>query len=340
MTRLAVLLFLAVAAPATARDDVHRDGLEAHRQALEARRDALEAEVQAATDEVERVRAEVERLRGELRDLEQRLAPPDGSAHVGYGRAVEVPSGATVREAVAFGEDVRVEGTVQGDATAFGGNVRVREGGVVRGNAIALGGEVEVAEGGRVDGVTISLPLAGPGASIAPGPSGPLGAAGSVGPVAELPSIGRITRRLVGLLTFAGLGVLVVGIFPRRVSRIAAEIEGAPLRSAAIGVVGASFLALLSVLVAVFTLGLALPVSLAIWALLAAAWLFGFVGLCQAVGDRLPFEHAPHGRWVAFLVGVLLVGLVGSLPVVGILVVAAGSALATGAALATRIGGR
>jgi len=333
MTPLACLLLVGLHGPALAHDDP-----DAARRELEEVRAEL-VELQQALDAAQvRREAEVERLRAEVQRLERRLAHAN-APRVGYGEPVVVPADAVAREAVAFGEDVEVLGLVEGDATSFGGDVRVQEGGVVRGNAISLGGEVEVAEGGRVEGVTISLPLSGPGVASAPS-ARPVDAAGSIGPVAGLPSLERLTRRLVGLLTFAGLGVLVVGLFPHRVTRIAAAVEEAPVRSMALGVVGASFLLLFSILVAVFTLGLGLPVSFAIWALLAVAWLFGFVGICQAVGDRLPFEHAPNGRWVAFLVGVLLVGLVGSLPVVGVLVVAGASALAVGAALSTRLGGR
>jgi hypothetical protein len=68
------------------------------------------------------------------------------------------------------------------------------------------------------------------------------------------------------------------------------------------------------------------------------AWLLGFVGLCQAVGDRLPVQERPHGRWIALLVGVLLMTFLGSLPWVGWVVVGGASLLGIGAALSTRFG--
>ena len=73
-------------------------------------------------------------------------------------------------------------------------------------------------------------------------------------------------------------------------------------------------------------------------ALLAAAWLFGFVGLCQAIGDQLPFAEKPHGRWLTFLVGMGLVSCVGSLPWVGVLVVFAASMMSVGASIISRFG--
>jgi len=93
---------------------------------------------------------------------------------------------------------------------------------------------------------------------------------------------------------------------------------------------------LASLLFAITILGI--PVSLVLVALLGLAWLLGFVGLCQAVGDRLPFQSKQHGRWLAFLVGVVLVSFVGALPFVGWLVVILMSLLGIGSALATKFG--
>ena len=83
-----------------------------------------------------------------------------------------------------------------------------------------------------------------------------------------------------------------------------------------------------------------LPVSFLLVALLGLAWLMGFVGLCQAVGDKLPFRQKPHGRWFAFLIGTLVLTSIGALPFIGWLVVIAASMMGTGAALASWFGAR
>ena len=83
---------------------------------------------------------------------------------------------------------------------------------------------------------------------------------------------------------------------------------------------------------------LGLPMSFVLFGLLGIAWLLGFVALCQAVGDKLPFEQKPHGRWIAFLVGVLLVGFVGALPFVGWVTIVGISVIGIGAALSTKFG--
>ena len=74
--------------------------------------------------------------------------------------------------------------------------------------------------------------------------------------------------------------------------------------------------------------------------MLGLAWLLGFVGLCQTVGDRLPLDLGPHGRWIAFLVGVVLITCLGSLPAIGWLFVSGASLVGLGAAISTRFGSR
>lgn len=303
---------------------------------------ALRAETDALRAELERMRAEVEALKGE--DGHSRVDEQDGS-RTGFGQPVSVAEGERIDEVVSFGDDVHVAGHVLGDAVSFGGNVRIAPTGRVDGDAVSFGGKVEVEGGGQVSGDRVAMGLpAGPAFPVAPtAPEEPVGA----GSVLSLTRGGgwdgasllvAIQRKLVWLLSLSGAGVLVVGLFPQRVGRVARDLEERPLRAAVVGVLGAGFLLLFSLLFTLLTLGFGLPVSALLVALLGGAWLLGFVGLCQAVGDRLPFEDRPYGRWIAFLVGVVLLTFLGSLPWVGWVVVAAASVLGVGSALSTRFG--
>lgn len=345
MRTLTLLFCLVVAAPTFARSPSTPDPVAVETHELS---EALR-ELAAARAEMERVRSAVEQdlaardaelaeVRTKLQRLEERDRPePAGADRVAYGSAVRVARGERVHDVVAFGDDVHVEGHVAGDATSFGGSVFVADGGRVAGDAISFGGRVEVEDGGRVDGGRIAMGV--PGVTPRSAPKGPL-ASGSVGALAEPGLLKSMYRRFILLLSFAGAGVLVVGLFPKRVGRIADALEANPIRSAMVGALGSGFLVLFSLLFAMITFGLGLPVSLMVVGLLGLAWLLGFVGLCQAVGDRLPFEQKPHGRWLAFLVGTVLLTCVGSLPLVGWLVVAGASTVGIGAALTTRFGGR
>jgi hypothetical protein len=262
----------------------------------------------------------------------------DDNERVAFGHPATVHAGETVDEVVSFGEDVEVAGHVTGDAVSFGGNVIVRSTGRIDGDAVAFGGAVSLEPGGVVAGdhVAMGMPSVMPTFG-APDDAPP--AAAAMSPAAEAKSIvGAVYRRLVLLLFLAGAGVLVVGLFPRRIGRIASDLEAHPVRAAAVGALATGFLSVFGVLFLVLTLGLGLPITLLLFAVLGLSWLLGFVALCQAVGDRLPVESRPYGRWLAFLVGVVLLTFLGSLPWVGWLVVAGASVLGVGAAISSRFG--
>jgi hypothetical protein len=308
-------------------------------------RDEIRPELQVMAAELRRAHAETERARDEMRHMRAELrrveteSKADERELVGFGAPVLVEAGNVVDEVVGFGDDVHVEGEVLGDATSFGGSVIIGPDGIVHGDAVSFGGHVQVEDGGTVHGGRLALGVPGVGA-IEVRHEGPAAMGALTGVVSGESLFSRLYHQLILLLSFAGAGVLVVGLFPSRVGRIANHLESSPFRSGLVGVIATGSLALFSLLFAVFTLGLGLPVSMMIVAVLGLAWLMGFVGLCQAVGDRLPFEQKPHGRWLAFLVGALLLTCVGNLPVVGWLVVIAASTMGIGAALSSRLGGR
>lgn len=298
--------------------------------------DVVEArsELKRAETEAQQLRRELAELRSEIRQIRPH-AERRGGERVGYGQVVRVEEGQEVDEVVGFGDDVHVLGHVRGDATAFGGSVIVHPTGVVRGDAVAFGGDVRIHDGGRIEGGRVSLGV--PGVALEEPGSPALGAVGALASDAQ-GLLAMLYRRLVLMLSFAGAGVLVVGLFPSRVGRISTTLEQRPFRSLFVGAMATGFLALFSLVFAVITLGLGLPVSLMVVAVLGLAWLMGFVGLCQALGDRLPFEQKPHGRWLAFLIGTILITCVGSLPLIGWLAVLGASTIGIGAALSSRFG--
>jgi hypothetical protein len=334
ITALPLLLGSALlTSPAFAQDDVQPEA--------QVETDDLRRELDALRDEVDALRSEREETRRELDSLIADGESGDSDAErVGFGQPVHVEADEHVREVVSFGHDVTVAGRVDGDAVSFGGNVVVLSTGRVDGDAVAFGGVVNVAEGGRVTGDRASLGMPGAAADLTAA-GGDHHAVGSVALATDASTLlHNLYQRLVLLLSVAGAGVLVVGLFPNRVSRIAQDLEARPVRSAIVGTLATGFLGLFALLFTVLTLGLGIPVSAVAVGVLGLAWLLGFVGLCQAVGDRLPLDQRPHGRWLAFLVGVVLITFLGSLPWVGWLVVGAASIIGVGAALSTRFGGR
>jgi hypothetical protein len=330
-------LFVALLAPAQAQEP---PPAEAEPVAVEA-----EAEARDLAAEVEALRLLVEEQNLEIEDLREQLGGADvvheetlevdfedlevAPERVSFGSSVVVLPGEVVEEAASFGGDVEVSGRITGDATAFGGSVRVRDGGAVDGDAVSFGGRVEVEPGGAVQGDRVSMG--------SPVPK----RARSASPAVTAQEVGRgflssLYHRLVFMLSFLGAGVLVVGLFPDRVGRVAEALEEAPLRSLAVGAFTTLGLLFAAVVFAVTVVGI--PLTVLLVSLLALSWLVGFVGLCQALGDRMPFLDKPQGRWVAFLLGALIVSFVGVLPIVGWVAVIAASMLGMGAAITSRFG--
>lgn len=243
---------------------------------------------------------------------------------VGFGDAVVVSADDEVNDVAAFGSSVRIEGVVRGDATAFGGDIRVMNGAIVYGDALAFGGRVILEDGAQVLGDRVALEA---------------DEAEDEEPVSAFQSmLSTLYHRLILLLSFAGAGILVIGLFPKRVDTVAQGLATRPIWSAFIGTLSTVMLVVFAVLFTLLTMGLGLPVGALLMAGLGAAWLFGFVGMCQAIGDQLPFANKTHGRWIAFLVGTVLLTCVGSLGWIGWLVLFTGSMIGVGGAIRSRFG--
>ncbi|MCB9680925.1 MAG: hypothetical protein H6733_05585 [Alphaproteobacteria bacterium] len=260
--------------------------------------------------------------------------PPHGKVRdaVAFGDDLVVDEGQVVRDAVAFGGDVVVRGTVQRHASAFGGDVHVTRTGSVGGELEAFGGTV-VVDGQAADPTPDGI-VARHDDTDALGDS----LADEVGAhaMAAPGLLAVLFGWLVPFLAFSGAGVLTVGMVPERVGRVADMVEDRPVVSLVLGLVGVLAILLGAVVFTLTVIGI--PITLLLLGTLGLAWLLGFVGLCQAIGDRLPFADVALGRWAAFLVGALLVSLIGALPAVGVLVVVVASTMGIGASLATRLG--
>ncbi|MEQ1567628.1 MAG: hypothetical protein ABMA64_18440 [Myxococcota bacterium] len=293
--------------------------------------DALRQQIDELKQQVEEQSREIEALRSPDRS-------EPAAQRVGFGQPVRVDVGESVDEVVSFGHPVDVFGHVRGDAVSFGGDVRVGGTGSIDGDAVSFGGRVAVEPGGVVAGNRVAMASSEP-VSVALAPDENPAAANLHLSTHPRQLLSAVYHRLVWMLSVAGAGVLVVGLFPQRVSRVARDLEARPIRSAVVGALATGFLVSFAALFAVVTLGLGSPVSLILLLVLGVAWLLGFVGLCQAVGDRLPIQERPHGRWIALLVGVLLISFASSLPWIGWLVVFGTSMVGIGAALSTRFGG-
>lgn len=270
------------------------------------------------------LREEVRAQGSEIQALRDSKPTATDTGSVATDGPLVIARGQKADSAVGIGQDVHIRGHVIGDVTAIGANVRIFPTGSVDGDATAVGGVVRVDDGGQIHGNRVMLARDDLTSGVRDASWSGLWAS--------------LVNRLVLFLSFAGAGTLVVALFPDRVARVAKQLTDRPGRSLTSGIFGGGVLLLGALLFAVTVIGL--PVSVVLLGLFGLAWLFGFVGLCQAVGDRLPMESKVHGRWLAFVGGSTLVAFLGSLPVLGIVVVGATSALGMGAAISTRLGTR
>lgn len=305
---------------------------------VEARLDRLELNMERQQSLLERV---VERLEADApspaRDTAGSSRSTSAAAVVttdqdskeiaSFGGPVEVAVGEVVDEAVSFGAQVRVDGTVLGDAVSFGEDVVIGSTGVVTGDAVSFGGEVIVEPGGVVDGDRVALAT----------DEAPTSATG----LAMLADKGSswmhgMVRRTVLLLCLAGIGVLLLGLFPDKVHNTARGLERHPIRYGLAGLLLSGTGAAVAGLLAITIIGL--PISAFVLLLLGLAWLLGFVALGQALGDLLPVPPTLRGKVGAFLIGVCLLGALSFVPYLGKLLIFFSFFPCVGAAVGTRFG--
>ena len=272
--------------------------------------------------------AELARAEREVQEAEDALSG-DGSPkdRISSSGGVTVASDEVVLDAVSLAGPVSVHGVVRGDAVSMGGGIVVHDGARVHGDAVAFGGPVEVRPGGRVDGDRVAMD-GGPSMSAVMGPVAEL----SNGWMAALESL---LRRIAMVLSIAGAGVLIVGIWPRQVDQVAEMVRARPFWTSIAGgiLVGAFSVGALAL---TFTF-VGIPLALLLLGVLALAAMLGFVAVCQALGEGIP-QLRRHGSWATFLAGAALLGLVSLMPWVGPVSLALVGFSAVGAALVTRLG--
>jgi hypothetical protein len=222
-----------------------------------------------------------------------------------------VEAGQSVQDVVVVGGDLRVRGTVNGNAVVVGGRLILEETGMIHGDATVTGGTI-VENGGRVRGEMRMLDARGEGA----GAEGLTAAAADRGgpEVRGIERDMRDTRRdrdgwgsgfrairdgFFGLISTLALGLVLAGIgavlvFYGRpyLDTVSDTIRGATGRSAVVGL-AASFLivpafVVLVVALAVSIIGIPLLIlAIPLYPLvLAAAFAFGFLAAAHAIGER------------------------------------------------------
>jgi hypothetical protein len=235
----------------------------------------------------------------------------DADQIVLHGELV-VAEGQTVDSAVIFDGPARVDGTVSESLVVFNGRVEIT--GTVRRDVIVFNGDVVVRAGAQIGGdvVTQATPQIEKGADVA-GDQRSIASATDWGDVGLA---GRFAWWLAYSISTLILGLILLLAAPRLDEAItwsARERTGASIG------LGLALFILLPI-VAVLLLATIVGIPLGLFLLLGIALLYtvGYVAGAHAIGRRV-IAH-PKSRFVAFLVGWVIVRLLGLIPIVGGLV--------------------
>ena len=257
----------------------------------------------------------------------------DNGTVFGMGQSIRITG--TVKEgAIAFGGDVIVEGTVEGDVASIGGSVVQRTGSRIGGDVIVIGGVYhhDKSEQGR-DPKSVTIMYAGYEEQLRRLMREPFSLL--------QPQFSAIFfgMRLLAILFWFVIAVALTAAMPNTVSRAVARLQLTSLRVAIIGLVGS-----ITITVGVFLCLLILPsvvgaiVALLAFLLVVVATLFGRVVISAATGRWLQRRFFPKlkSESVTLLIGVTFWVIMASLPYVWPIVVAGLLVTSLGLALTAR----
>ena len=249
----------------------------------------------------------------------------------GMGRSLKI-TGTVKQGALAFGGDIIVEGTVEGDVATIGGSVIQRDGARIGGDVIVLGGVYRSGEKPpNRNPAAMTMMYAGYEEELRDIMRNPTGLLRPGWSVAYLG-----TRVLVVLFWFV-VCLALTAAMPGTISRGVARLQLTSLRVAVIGLVGVVVL-FAGLSLCLWILPETISVLLGLMALLLwiVAALFGRVILYAATGRWLQRKYIPLGRnseAVALLMGTVFWVTLTSMPYIWPFVVCLINVLSFGLAL-------
>jgi hypothetical protein len=201
-------------------------------------------------------------------------ARADNNNIVKIGGEVTIAEGTKVKNAVAVGGQITVQGTVTGHVMSIGGSVVLTKTALVEGNAISVGGVVVMGKGARVYGSIKEINASDLSQSLA-----------SV--LNEDWEGWSWVFAILSLLVFIGIlliALLLVTLLPRPVRSVAGEIKDSPFKAFLWGLVVLVSVVPLAILLTISVLGIVLiPLEMAI---VVGSALIGFIAAAQLAGEK------------------------------------------------------
>lgn len=258
------------------------------------------------------------------------LAGAEGRTIVKFGSDLVVEEGMGVRDAVAIGGHVTVNGVVEHDVVAVAGSVVLGSKAVVGRNVVSVGGAIEKAEGAEVRGDLIEVNI--PGLS-------------SVLRSVSWPSWQELrwafgVISFIAFLGFLALTLLIVALLPKPVGLISAAVENSTLMVTLWGLLGSVLIVPLAVFLFISVVGIVL-IPLEIF-LVLCAFLVGYIAVAQLIGKKITAALRRPNQpmlWETFW-GLIILWGVSWVPVLGWLINSVASLLGFGGVIAALLSAR
>ncbi|MCL5292094.1 MAG: polymer-forming cytoskeletal protein [Actinobacteria bacterium] len=263
----------------------------------------------------------------------------DGKDVVRFGESATIPRDKVVGSLVVFGGDATVDGTVGeavvvfgGNATiagtvgrdvvVFGGNVELKPTAHIKKDLVNFGGKVKREEGARVDGSEVFGPKFVPGFRIPDWFS----------------SWFWFFQGTVVLIGLMALGALSVALLPNETTRLASTVAAEPWKSLGVGVL--AVLAIPFVLLALLITLIGIPIIPFFILALPIIFLYSYIGAGRLIGQKIIelINGTADVPILSVVVGILVLGLVGFVPVLGDIIKVAAVLVGLGAVLTTKFG--
>jgi hypothetical protein len=247
---------------------------------------------------------------------------------VKIGSDVTIEEGTKVRNVLAIGGQITIDGVVDNHIVAIGGSVVLTGKAVVGGSVFCIGGIIVKGRGAEVYGNLTEINADDISAAIA-------------NALSEEWEGWSWIFAIISISIFLGvllLTILTVFLIPKPIRLISSAIKQKPFKVTVWGLAGLVLIVPLAVLLAISVVGIVLiPLEMTI---VLCAVLIGFIAMSQLVGRRLftVLKRQDQSMMRETIWGLIILWLIGWIPYVGWIVKMCAIVLGLGGVLLTRFG--
>ncbi len=271
------------------------------------------------------------------------MATVRGEDRVIHGGSLSVGPDETVHDVTILGGSLELRGTATGNVTVLGGSAHIKKGAHVIGSATAVGGSIDIDDGAQVDGdvgvVGGSLDRhkgSRIGGAIRRSDDESIGAHVDTSPLHPKSLLREISDAITRAAMLFIFGAVLFALAGNRMNMMRLETAARPMRSFALGVVGALVGVLTIAIIAVTIIGIPVAIVVLLGAIFGA-----YAGICAvlATAGKALVGHKTDNPYAHLLVGCALFLVSGAVPFVGGLVTFLVVVTGIGVVVATRGGG-